>query len=456
MKLQEYFTQQQKNHLSDQQKLDIFSHIQQRKEEKTLSTERFFFVQKKVGYSLLASFIILVVFGGYFLERHDVIDNMFFYAQNGLPEGVYAGEVAQVMEFEGDWYIEKGGQSIRPDFIENGDIVHLKNGSEIIFNINNESQTKIVGPAIFSITKDTEENYKIDLFKGNFIEMYNQKTLCNIEIQTEELNLFQEKNQTIDFQLVKEDGEVMIQNKGDELKVTTSKNNQTIEKIINKEEIVSIKGNDINYIQDTETFNTFLAKNNISETTSIIKPINTPEEEIIINENILPEIALVIDLPQINNNNNPSEIDTGIANDLGVNGEKKVPSKEQTDAINQNLNNFFLQNNIEKIFKDYLQESVSLNNSIQELSNKLNALSKVFNSDIKVNTSLESIASQSLNLKKELENNYYLSPNSLAQLEKITNRANYIQTLEKGLTIEEAQNKWEEIIQSLPNNLLFQ
>jgi len=61
-----------------------------------------------------------------------------------------------------------------------------------------------------------------------------------------------------------------------------------------------------------------------------------------------------------------------------------------------------------------------------------------------------------LNLKKELENNYYLSPNSLAQLEKITNRANYIQTLEKGLTIEEAQNKWEEIIQSLPNNLLFQ
>lgn len=319
MKLQEYFTQQQKNHLSDQQKLDIFSHIQQRKEEKTLSTERFFFVQKKVGYSLLASFIILVVFGGYFLERHDVIDNMFFYAQNGLPEGVYAGEVAQVMEFEGDWYIEKGGQSIRPDFIENGDIVHLKNGSEIIFNINNESQTKIVGPAIFSITKDTEENYKIDLFKGNFIEMYNQKTLCNIEIQTEELNLFQEKNQTIDFQLVKEDGEVMIQNKGDELKVTTSKNNQTIEKTINKEEIVSIKGNDINYIQDTETFNTFLAKNNISETTSIIKPINTPEEEIIINENILPEIALVIDLPQINNNNNPSEIDTGIANDLGVN-----------------------------------------------------------------------------------------------------------------------------------------
>ncbi|MDR0282249.1 MAG: hypothetical protein LBI53_02770 [Candidatus Peribacteria bacterium] len=70
----------------------------------------------------------------------------------------------------------------------------------------------------------------------------------------------------------------------------SQENENKSEKIINKE-MISINANNINTIQDTETFNRLLAKNNISDTIQIKQPEEKTSLEI---DTMVPDFIDII------------------------------------------------------------------------------------------------------------------------------------------------------------------
>ncbi|MDR0369177.1 MAG: hypothetical protein LBH96_01180 [Candidatus Peribacteria bacterium] len=182
----------------------------------------------------------------------------------------------------------------------------------MLFTLDDEAKAKIVGPAVFSITKSQNNGYKITLLEGNFFKIYNEKPETNVEIITDEVTLFQDKTQILDLQIAKEGSELIIKNNGGEVKVSTKKDNKIVETTI-KKEVISIQDNDINILQDSTKFTEILNKNNISETLSL-EENKSPEQNIISEtgtenkpdqestvDNLFPDISEII---TINNSTN--------------------------------------------------------------------------------------------------------------------------------------------------------
>ncbi|MDR0369176.1 MAG: hypothetical protein LBH96_01175 [Candidatus Peribacteria bacterium] len=119
MKLREYFTHQQTISLSEEKKLNIFQQIQQKRQEKTLTQKRYFFSYKRISYSFIAFALIALTFGGIWIEKNEQIDNFFFSSQPENISSVFAGNIAEIIEFHGEYYIQKGEQTISSKYITN-------------------------------------------------------------------------------------------------------------------------------------------------------------------------------------------------------------------------------------------------------------------------------------------------------------------------------------------------
>lgn len=466
MKLREYFIHQQTISLSEEKKLKLFKQIQQKRQEKTLTQKRYFFSYKRISYSFLAFVLVALTFGGIWIERGGYIDNFFFSSQPGNISSVFAGNIAEIIEFNGEYYIQKGEQTISSKYITNWDVIHLKEQTEILFTLDDGAKAKIVGPAIFSITKSEDNGYKIILLEGNFLKIYNEKPEINVEIITDDISLFQDKTQILDLQIAKEGKELIIKNNGGEVKVSTKKDNKVVETTI-KKEVISIQDNDINILQDSTKFTEILTKNNVSETLSLRenKPKeqnlssegeNKPIQEIIVDD-LFPDISEIIAIN--NSGSNTWKIDyENISSELGIKDSIKIPSKEQNEALKQNLNSFFLMSSIEKLTKASLENNeAKINESLSNLSNKLNTISNSFSLEISSPKTLSGIKDTALQLKKELKENFYIVPSQLEQLQIIANRCEYIsQNIEKlWISNEESKQKWEEIKINLPPQLKF-
>jgi hypothetical protein len=90
-----------------------------------------------------------------------------------------------------------------------------------------------------------------------------------MEIVTPDFSISQEKDQTLDIHIAKEDnGEMLVKNDGDVIIVKT-KNSEKESKVKQvSSELVAITPNEnkINILEDSEVMLTFMAKNNISAT----------------------------------------------------------------------------------------------------------------------------------------------------------------------------------------------
>jgi len=399
------------------------------------------------------------------MEKSWTIDNLFFSSDRGTLLSVFAGNIAEIIEFNGEYYIQKGDQTLSSKYIKNGDIIHLKQNAEMIFTLKDGSEAKIIGPAAFSVSKSKITWYKIILLEGNFFKIFNEKSENNLEIIADEISLFQDKNQPLDLQIAKEGTELMIKNSWGEIKVSTKKNNETIEKTIRPEEIAKIKNNDINILSDNAEFSQFLSKHNISETLSLLenKVLENNNEQI---ENmaqwpnmeeILPEMSEILK-PQTPKEELPIENYEQIWSELGIGNNTKLPSKTQNEIIKNSLNTFFLMNNIEKIVKTTLENNEEkANESIKDLANKINSITSSFGFDKRADNTLSSIKEISLQVKSFLASQYYIAPSQLQQLETIANRCDYISThIQKDwISSEQSQQERENLKSSLPANLKF-
>ena len=224
MKLSEYFQQQKSQVLTSQMKGQIFSRIQK---EKIIWTEIstkfpskiFFFASKRIMYASLTAFIFVVVFGGLLLDRSKIVDFWIFSVkQNDTPNGVLADYVAEIVEFSWDYSLVRDGLVVKSEnlkMIQDGDVVTLPEWTDLIFNLEDWTQAKIVWPAEFSISK-TEKWYQVSLFDGKFFRIYCPECSSDVEIVTPDLSIYQEKDQTLDIHIAKEEnGELLVKNDGD-------------------------------------------------------------------------------------------------------------------------------------------------------------------------------------------------------------------------------------------------
>lgn len=473
-----------------QLKSKLFSRIQKEKNWIEISTKIpskiFFFASKRIMYTSLAAVLIFVVFGWLLLDKTEVVDFWIFSVkQNNTPNGVFADYVAEIVEFNGEYSLVRDGKTVlnsdKLNTIQDGDIVSFPEWTDLIFNLEDGTQAKIIWPAEFSITK-TEKWYQISLFDGKFFRIYCPECSSNMEIVTPDFSISQEKDQTLDLHIAKEEnGEMLVKNDGDKVIVKTknSENKTEVKQISSELVAINSSSDMINHIEDQEVMINFMAKNNISATFTLsTEDVQWPEikreekndlvavqtkqeispqvqnlksewtEKVKSKETTVDVVAekdpLLEWLKEIISADDKEvwEISEDITAQLWLSSEdsQKVPTTNQMQTLKTNLNSFFLMNIFESI---YTNDRVAQN--ISKLADRINSISSSFWYSYRASSDLSSIKSTTQSLKTQLEKDYYISPSDISQLERVANRCDELKNPSK--------SDWESLKSDLPVSL---
>ncbi len=489
MRLSEYFRQQHSQEMPAHIKSELFSRIQKEKNWIEIFTKIpskiFFFASKRIMYTSLAAVLVFVVFGWVLLDRTQVVDfGIFSVKQNNTPNTVLADYVAEIVEFNGEYSLARDWKAIlnsdKLKKIQDGDIVSFPEWTDLIFNLQDWTQAKIVWPAEFSITK-TEKWYQISLFDGKFFRIYCPECSSDVEIITPDFSISQGKDQTLDIHIAKEEnGEMLVKNDGDKVTVKTknSENKTEIKQISSELVAINSDSEKINVVKDEDVMLNFMAKNNISATFTLStdnvqwpeikyekkndliamqtwwEPKQLPQTtekldkiENTVDENIAQAPEEVDPLFEwlkevILNTAEVWEIDEDLTSQLWLSSEEsqQVPSTSQMQVLTTNLNSFFLMNIFESI---YNQDKADQN--ISKFAERINAISSEFGYSYRAGSDLSSIKSTIQTLKSQLEKDRYISPSYVLQMQKVANWCDELKNPSK--------SDWESLKSNLPVNL---
>ena len=489
MKLSEYFQQQKSQALTSQMKGQIFSRIQKEKSIWTeistkLPSKMFFFVSKRIMYTSLAAILVFVVFGWLLLDKTQIVDFWIFSVkQSNTPNGVFADYVAEIVEFNGEYSLVRDGKvkvdSKNLKTIQNWDTISLPEWTDLIFTLQDGTKSKIIWPAEFSITK-TEKSYQISLFDGKFFRIYCPECGSDVEIITPEFSISQEKDQTLDVHIAKEEnGKLLVKNDWDKITVKTKEpgKDPTVTQISSEVVAINTNSDEINIVEDSEIMLNFMSKNNISATFTLSKekvewpeikreeankivlmqdkqeskqnPQNIkPEEAENLKDNTVETMAEEKDpllewIKEIvySDNKDAWVVDENIILQLWIaDSWQKVPTESQMQSLKTNLNSFFLMNIFESIYNN---DKVDQN--ISKFADRINSISSSFGYSDRASADLLSIKSTIQTLKNKLEKDWYVSPSYILQMEKVVNRCDELRN--------PSQPNWESLKSNLPLNL---
>ena len=473
-----------------QLKSELFSRIQKEKNWIEISTKIpskiFFFASKRIMYTSLAAVLIFVVFGWLLLDKTEVVNFWIFSVkQNNTPNGVFADYVAEIVEFNGEYSLVRDGKTVlnsdKLNTIQDGDIVSFPEWTDLIFNLEDWTQAKIIWPAEFSITK-TEKWYQISLFDGKFFRIYCPECSSNMEIVTPEFSISQEKDQTLDLHIAKEEnGEMLVKNDGDKVTVKTknSENKTEVKQISSELVAINSSSDMINHIEDQEVMIDFMAKNNISATFTLsTEDVQWPEIKREEKNNLVAVQTKQEISPQVQNlksewaekvKSKETTVDVVAEKDpllewlkeiisaddkevweiseditaqlwLSSDDSQKVPTTNQMQTLKTNLNSFFLMNTFESIYN-----KENANQNISKLADRINSISSTFGYSYRASSDLSNIKSTIQSLKSQLEKDYYISPSYILQLEKVANWCDELKNPSK--------SDWESLKSDLPVSL---
>ena len=126
MKLQEFFDTQKYAKFTDVDKLNLYQSVLYKKTKKT-SFKRFSFVPAKYAvYTIFFAFLLFGIYGVYFVNTNNLQDyNRFSIIKNGANTA-QADYIAQVIDVEGNFFIEHDGILTKTNNISNGDTILVK------------------------------------------------------------------------------------------------------------------------------------------------------------------------------------------------------------------------------------------------------------------------------------------------------------------------------------------
>lgn len=181
-----------------------------------------------------------------------------FFAQKN-PSGistVRAGYIAEILEFNGDYLIEKEGKTFQNSVLFDGDLITLKDNAKIIFNINNHLKTEIQGPAKFTISQISDGKYRLYLMEGDFLKIDGQEDTDALQLETQEMTIETSKDEKIALELSKKGKKTELKNHGATLLVKSKKSSlatlATAPTKLESEKLLTMQENDIAKISDVE------------------------------------------------------------------------------------------------------------------------------------------------------------------------------------------------------------
>jgi hypothetical protein len=372
MKLQEFFDTQKHTNFTDVDKLDLYQNVLYKKTKRTWIRKLSFIHAKYVVYSMIFVFLLFGMYGVYFMNDGNIFNK----------EGINTAQadyIAQVIDAQGNFYIEHDGVLTKTNNIGNGDTLLLKEGAQLAFEINSGTQSKIIGPAKLIIQKTHDENYKLNLVYGNFIKMEgNERKTQNIELAINDLTVKQEEKwKMLSFEFVKNGENQIIKNNGDALVVTKSNGTDKMTTMENNE-VLTIQSNDIKLFANFDSFSDAVEEKNISQTFTI----NTLETETAatlsweIEEQ--PSLLSLLKTPNIGDisEENP-EVTKNISSVMTDN--KRVLNPEQDEKINSNLKEGLYANNFANIEKAFIMgENDNFMDDFNILENRIKSIYQGF------------------------------------------------------------------------------
>lgn len=435
MKLKDYFSIKQENQISANDKFFIYEKIISQKNRKSFFDIKIFdFLSvKSFAYGFMMVVLLVWIYWIYFFNGDFSYE--WFMVQNNTNL-VTADYIAQVVEFNWDFYIKHDNNYYKTNRISNWDNVILKKWSEILFHTNSGTSAKINWPARFSLHKESS-NYKLIISEWDFIKMESTSSSSDsMEIVLNDITISSEKN--INLLVTKQKDEYQINNQWD--KIIVKKDNKTQE--LQWQQLLAIKENDITLIKDVKDFEQAIIKQDISQTFAIVDDQAKDIDNI--DDDFINEIS--------SKNNDSTNLD--LAQNLGLVDKKEIPSQSQTKELYSILYRESILSDLEWLYKNQLLwKQAEYHQYKWFLENKIQSLYRTFKlqyKEISLNSSI-------VDIREQLDNAYHIPSKYLSYLDTISNWVKYIQSLENWshISIEEVDQLWDDLRTNPPSNLVF-
>ncbi len=458
MNLHSYFTQQREQRLSDERKFLLYQRICEQKAGATSpSLKRASLLTKNRVYAFLTVMIVFVFFGSFFWDLPKVLEYRAFFVQKD-PSGintVSAGHIAEILEFNGDYLIEKEGKTFQNSVLFDGDLITLKANAKIIFNINDHLKTEVQGPAKFTISQIAEEKYRLYLMEGNFLKVEGQEDTDALQVETEEMTIETIKDEKVALELSKKDQKTELKNSGATLLVKSKKSSlETAPTKLESSKMLTMQDNDITNISDGEKLGAVLTnRKNLTHTTNLTSLQSG--ETALSNKLTIEEIAQLTsgDISFLASTTQAAlasgqqeEIASAFAYQAD---QKKVPTEKQLSQITAALNAGFLLSDMEAIYQAKLDaDSEALASAYRNLGWRLKSLGDTLEVEIDVNgASASKLLSQLEKLQRGFQN-YHFPTSKVQQLDILKNWLKHFESFSP-------REDWESYKTSLPANLKF-
>lgn len=470
MKLQQYFTHQQDIHLSEAEKLDMYHAIMDKQNTRSFLKKRSVLHVKTFTYT---SFIVVLLFGFYgmyFFQQNQWLDEDAMIFSTTDTNVAQAGYIAKVVDFAGTFYIEKDGKQIQTSAINDGDVVVLQDKAQLVFHIDEGTQGKITGPAKFTIQKKWENNFRINLMYGDYVEMKSllAQNIQWVELAVDDILVSQwSKSSPINYQLVKQGEKHVIKNNGSQLIVMNqdSKNKTNLD----NRQILAIQGNDVSLFDSFEKFAKAINNKDLSQTFSlalntVTVDTKTPvtKTDVDANTTSMPVAKLAFaplaetELLSIADTSDQDQNIPTIAVVAPTN-EKAIPTLDQTKLLENKFYPKFIQENLSDLSISYLWGESSFSVVFANLDAKIKQVASAFKVSYQSPTwsQKEKIASLAIKLgglKSAIDDAYDLPPKYLDAIQKTQNWIKYLASQNFG------QSQWassEDIAKSIPASLRF-
>lgn len=414
MKLQEYFNQKKDHWLSDIQKMDVYYSVMDKNMKKSFQRKRSFLHVKSFVYTSFLFFFLVGFYGMYIFQWPILEDDGYMLSRLADTNVVQADFIAKIVDFNGSFNIEQWGKIIQTSNIKDWDIVTLKQNSQIVFHIDDNTKAKIVGPAKFVINKKAEMSYKVAMLYGDYVEMSSLKKENKhmIELAIDGLLVAQGENKKpLDFQLVKQGKWHVIKNNWAKLLVTS----EAKETSVSNKQVLAVQGNDISLFDDFDKFAKAVKEKNLSQTFTLLDSIKNPEDTWDVQE--IKELNWE-DLLKLDEKDIPNI-------DLWIVDNQKVVTPEQIKIIDNQLVKQLVDENLSQLVVAYQEANTSrFNQEFADLERKISTIAKAFgyeyaNISWSEQEKIQTMISRIQGLADYISSNYLIPPKYVDKIKEI-------------------------------------
>ena len=456
MNLHNYFTQQSRQYLPDDRKLALYEKICYQRSGFSPSLKRSKILTKKRVYAFLSFILFFACFGTFFWEDTRLVDYRAFFTQKGFfwLWSVSAAQVAEILEINGEYIIEKEGKQFKNSVLFDGDVIILKENAKIIFNINEHIKAEILWPAKFIITYISEGKYRLSLLEGNFLKLDGNRNVDALEVETEDMAISMTKDEEIALELTKVNNTTQVKNAGAPLLIKNKKTkSEEAPTKLETAKLLTVQDNDIAKITDIETLEEVLStKSNLTHTVTLAQ--NTTGQQLLSGGIPSPEEPSILSGDTSFLASNHTEVSSGnqesITSDLAYQSdEKSIPTETQLSQITAALNPNFILWDIQLLYTAKLGEnSEAIQGAYRTLLWRLKSIGDAYSIQIKTDTPTSSNFLSELKKLQQGLSKYHLPPAKIQQLEVLKNWAIHLQNLVP-------TEDWEVYKKTLPANLQF-